>query len=141
MRSITCVYLHNNLVSVMNLFVYGTLRTAISNPMAQLLRQQARLLGHGWVPGRLFNLGWYPGATHEPDSAYRVWGDVFQLSDETILAQLDEYEGIEHHPDDEYARREVPVHMGGEVVPCQMYVFLKVDGHQTLIESGNFLEK
>ncbi len=125
----------------MNLFVYGTLRTAISNPMAQLLRQHAQLLGHGWVPGRLFNLGWYPGATYEPDSTYRVWGDLFQLSDDTILTRLDDYEGIKHHPDDEYARREVPVHMSDEAISCQMYVFLKVDGHQTLIESGNFLEK
>ncbi|MBO0933684.1 gamma-glutamylcyclotransferase family protein [Fibrella aquatilis] len=125
----------------MNLFVYGTLRTAISNPMAQLLRQHGQLLGHGWVLGRLFNLGWYPGATYEAGSAYRVWGDVFQLTDETILTQLDDYEGIKHHPDDEYARREVPVHMADEIMPCQMYVFLKANGQQTLIESGNFLEK
>ncbi|MBO0952741.1 gamma-glutamylcyclotransferase family protein [Fibrella forsythiae] len=125
----------------MNLFVYGTLRNTYDNPMAQLLRQQAVLIGHGYVPGRLFDLGWYPGATYEPDSPYRVWGDVFELTDESVLNQLDEYEGIEDHPDDEYARRNVPVQMNNEVVACQMYVFLKADGQQTLLESGNYLSK
>ncbi|ARK11626.1 gamma-glutamylcyclotransferase family protein [Fibrivirga algicola] len=126
----------------MNLFVYGTLRNTYDNPMAQLLRKNARLLGHGYVPGRLFDLGWYPGATYEPDSLYRVWGDVFTLTDDqSILKQLDDYEGIENHPDDEYARIDVPVQMGDEQVTCQMYVFLKADGQQTLIESGNYLRK
>lgn len=124
----------------MNLFVYGTLRNVYDNPMAQLLRQNARLLGHGYVPGRLFNLGWYPGATYEPDSPHRVWGDVFALTNEDILSQLDEYEGISHHPDDEYARREVPVQLGKDQVRCQMYVFAKVDGQQEVIESGNYVD-
>ncbi|RZM12807.1 MAG: gamma-glutamylcyclotransferase [Pedobacter sp.] len=125
----------------MNLFVYGTLRNTYDNPMAQLLRQNARLIGHGYIPGRLFDLGWYPGATYEPDSQYRVWGDVFELSDESILKQLDDYEGIDNHPDDEYVRRDVPVQMEQEQVRCQMYVFLKADGQQILIESGNYLSK
>jgi len=125
----------------MNLFVYGTLRNTYDNPMAQLLRKNARFVGHGYVPGRLFDLGWYPGATYEPDSTHRVWGDVFTLTDESILKQLDEYEGIENHPDDEYARIDVPVQMGDEQLLCQMYVFLKTDGQQTLIESGNYLRK
>ena len=119
----------------MNLFVYGTLRNACDNPMAQLLRQNARFIGHGYVPGRLFDLGWYPGATYEPDSSHRVWGDVFFLTDNTILTQLDNYEG------DEYARIDVPVQMGDTQVRCQMYVFLKPDGHQRLIESGNYFSK
>src|SRR5205809_606997 len=109
----------------MNLFVYGTLRNTYDNPMAQLLRKNARLTGHGYVPGRLFDLGWYPGATYESDSKYRVWGDVFTLTDESILKQLDDYEGIENHPDDEYARRNVPVQLvgnasGGPVSPCEV---------------------
>lgn len=125
----------------MNLFVYGTLRNTYDNPMAQLLRHNARLLGHGYVPGRLFDLGWYPAATYEPDSPHRVWGDVFALTDETILKQLDDYEGIRNDPDDEYARHDVPVQMDEEQVRCQMYVFLKADGQQTLIESGNYLSR
>lgn len=132
----------------MNLFVYGTLRNTYDNPMAQLLRQNARLIGHGYVPGRLFDLGWYPGATYEPDSPYRVWGDVFTLTDETILKQLDEYEGVKGDPDDEYARRDVPVQLVDSQLPqqtsdvsCQMYVYLKADGQQTLIKSGNYLSK
>ncbi|MEZ0609245.1 gamma-glutamylcyclotransferase [Fibrella sp. WM1] len=130
----------------MNLFVYGTLRSGNDNPMADLLRQHAHLLGHGNVPGRLFDLGWYPGATYEPDSTFRVWGDVYELTDDTILTRLDEYEGIQNHPDDEYARREVPVQMSnGQAhlgqVRCQMYIYLKTDGQPRLIESGNFLRQ
>jgi gamma-glutamylcyclotransferase (GGCT)/AIG2-like uncharacterized protein YtfP len=123
------------------LFVYGTLRSGFDNPIAQLLHQNARLLGHGHVAGRLFNLGWYPGATCEPGSPYRVWGDVYELIDERILVQLDEYEGITGHPDDEYARRNVPVQVGAVEVRAEMYVFLKADGTQEWIESGNFRSK
>ena len=125
----------------MNLFVYGTLRSTYDNPMAHLLRQNAHSLGTGYVPGRLFDLGWYPGATYEPDSPHRVWGEVFALTDDSILTQLDTYEGIHGHPDDEYARRDVPVQMGDHQVRCQMYVFVKADGQQKVIESGNFLGK
>lgn len=130
----------------MNLFVYGTLRSGHDNPMAQYLRQHAHLIGHGYVPGRLFDLGWYPGATYEPDCNSCVWGDVYKITDESVLSRLDEYEGIESLPDDEYARREVSVQMNltpEEVseVHCQMYVFIKADGQQTLIESGNFLRR
>ena len=134
----------------MNLFVYGTLRNTYDNPMARLLRQNAWLMGHGYVAGRLFDLGWYPGATHEPDSPHHVWGDVFALTDESILTQLDDYEDIHNHPDDEYARRDVPVQLisnaSGELVSprevrCQMYVFLRVDEQPVWIESGNFLTR
>jgi gamma-glutamylcyclotransferase (GGCT)/AIG2-like uncharacterized protein YtfP len=125
----------------MTLFVYGTLRSGYDNPMAQLLHQNARLLGHGNVPGRLFNLGWYPGATYEPNSPHRVWGDVYELTNETILTQLDDYEGITNHADEEYARRNVPVQLTDKVIMCQMYVFLKADGTQEWIESGNFRSK
>ena len=135
----------------MNLFVYGTLRSTYDNPMAQLLRQNARLIGHGYVPGRLFDLGWYPGATYEPDSPFRVWGDVFALTNSTILTQLDDYEGITHHTGDEYARIDVPVQLidnqtsaiqaNPRWVRCQMYVFLKADGQQRLIKSGSYLIK
>ena len=124
----------------MNLFVYGTLLNACDNPMAQLLRQNAQLIGHGYVPGRLFDLGYYPGATYESDSPHRVWGDVFALTNNTILTQLDDYEG------DDYARIDVPVQMEGSQanlrwVRCQMYIFLRSDGQQRLIESGNYLGK
>ncbi|WP_375445999.1 gamma-glutamylcyclotransferase [uncultured Fibrella sp.] len=134
----------------MNLFVYGTLRNTYDNPMAQLLRKNADFVGHGYVPGRLLDLGWYPGATYEPDSPYRVWGDVFALTDETILKQLDDYEGIDNHPDDEYARQEVLVQLVSDAsgepispreVRCQMYVFMRADGQQTRIKSGNFLTR
>jgi gamma-glutamylcyclotransferase (GGCT)/AIG2-like uncharacterized protein YtfP len=125
----------------MTLFVYGTLRSGYDNPMAQLLRQNARLLGHGYVPGRLFNLGWYPGATYEPDSPHRVWGDVYELTNETVLTQLDDYEGIEGHPEDEYARLNVPVQMETTQVRAEMYVFLRADGTHEWIESGNFRSK
>ena len=119
----------------MNLFVYGTLRSTYDNPVAQLLRQNARLIGHGYVPGRLFDLGWYPGATYESDSPFRVWGDVFALTNSTILTQLDDYEG------DEYARVDVPVQVCDTQVRCQMYIFLGPNSQQKLIRSGNYSGK
>ena len=112
--------------------------------MARLLRQNARLLGRAYTTGHLYSLGWYPGATHNPATGHRVWGEVYEIINDLILSELDQYEGIQHRPHDDYARREVPVWLvGSGLVPtqvrCQMYVYCQDTTGLSLIESGDFL--
>lgn len=76
-----------------HLFVYGTLRFESEHPKARRLRMQARHVGKGLVPGRLYDLGYYPAAVFDTDETRRIVGDVFALRpDGRLLAEMDAYE-------------------------------------------------
>lgn len=81
------------------LFVYGSLMREARGPMGARergrLEAEADYVGRGWVAGRLFNLGAYPGLIAAGIRDERVSGDVFRLAREAVtLAWLDVYEGI-----------------------------------------------
>jgi len=76
------------------LFVYGTLRRGSANRFARLLAAHSRFLGTARIPGRLYNLGRYPGAV--ASGAPREWvaGEVFRMDHPgKLLPLLDAYEG------------------------------------------------
>jgi gamma-glutamylcyclotransferase (GGCT)/AIG2-like uncharacterized protein YtfP len=76
------------------LFVYGTLRRASKHPMAHYLDRHARWLGPATVPGRLYDLGPYPGVLPAADAGDQVHGDLCEMNEpDAVLARLDEYEG------------------------------------------------
>jgi gamma-glutamylcyclotransferase (GGCT)/AIG2-like uncharacterized protein YtfP len=75
-----------------HIFVYGTLRSECDHPMARRLFARARLVGKGSVPGRLYDLGWYPAAMFDEREKRHILGDVFALPDAKLLAELDAYE-------------------------------------------------
>src|SRR5262245_7136486 len=62
-----------------HLFVYGTLRFEYPNPLALKLKSQAVLIGKGFAPGVLYDIGWYPGAVFNADSRTRVVGELYAL--------------------------------------------------------------
>ena len=68
-----------------HIFVYGTLRSGSGHPMARRLTSQARLLGKGSVPGRLYDMGWYPAALFDRDEKHLIVGDVFALAPDSRL--------------------------------------------------------
>lgn len=138
------------------LFVYGTLRAACRSAMGceqrQILARESRLIGPGWVRGRLFDLGEYPGLVLAPDhastdltSAHRagaqgadadardhVFGDVIALTNPAdSLFWLDAYEGIGLGGTvtgglDEYQRSVVPVmqqSLRDKAQPCRAWVY------------------
>src|SRR5574339_636591 len=78
------------------LFVYGTLRRGFNHPMARLLALHARYVGAGWLNGRLYHLGRYPGVifSHRPDDWVR--GDLYEMNaPPRLLSRLDRYEGVD----------------------------------------------
>lgn len=83
-----------------NLFVYGTLRPGSRHPMARFLAEHARHLGPAQMPGRLYDLGCYPGMIAAQDAGDRVIGDLFAIQGDadTVLSKLDEYEGATSEP-------------------------------------------
>ena len=65
-----------------NLFVYGTLKSKL----------QSQRLGSGKIKGKLFDLGFYPGAVEDKESY--IHGEIY-LIDTKTLKLLDKYEGTQ----------------------------------------------
>jgi gamma-glutamylcyclotransferase (GGCT)/AIG2-like uncharacterized protein YtfP len=64
-------------------------------PLHRLLTGRARYLGRGSVPGRLLDLGSYPGAV--PDGAGAVRGEVYRVTSPELWSALDSAEGPQYH--------------------------------------------
>lgn len=124
-----------------HLFVYGTLRREIGSAMHDWLAARADLVGKATMPGRLYDLGAYPGVVppRQPDD--RVAGEVYLLpSDgaERILSVLDRYEGC-GHPEAEYRRerRAVRLH-DGHCLTAWVYLYDRPVGMLPHIASGDY---
>lgn len=75
-----------------HLFVYGTLMRASRSPYARLLQARALFVGEAWARGRLYHFGRFPGAVFG-DGVSKVYGELFLVRSEALLAALDAYEG------------------------------------------------
>jgi len=75
------------------LFVYGTLMSGARHPMHDVLTRAAQRVGDGFVHGRLYDLGRYPGLVLSASADDKVFGEVYRLRDDGVLRVLDDYEG------------------------------------------------
>ena len=80
------------------LFVYGTLRPGHAPASVAAQVGRCAQLGPGCTPGRLYDLRNYPGAIVDDAGGGRIYGDVLELTDASMLRRLDAYEG--HDPSD-----------------------------------------
>lgn len=122
-------------------FVYGTLRKGGSNDINRLVPPPA-FCGCSMVPGRLFDLGAYPGlllANGPDEGGSAVSGEVYAI-EPALERQLDLIEGIQGRPDDEYFRRQVSVNVEGQSCVCLVYEINpeRVNGHP-LIDHGDWI--
>ncbi len=118
-----------------HIFVYGTLRSESGHPMARRLFARARLVGKGRVPGRLYDLGWYPAAMFDEREKRHILGDVFALPDAKLLAELDAYESGDRN----YRRLPLRVALlGGGTVSAWAYGVAKPPNAR-VIPSGDFV--
>lgn len=129
-------------LSIMRLFVYGTLRKGFDHPLARKLAAQGSYLGQGRVRGTLFDLGAYPGLTLD-HSDQRVIGDVFLLPPgAALLGELDMYEGChESQPQPhEYHRISLEVQLTeGRKETAFTYILNGSTEDLKGIESGDYL--
>jgi len=116
------------------LFVYGTLRRGSNNKFARLLEDRAQFLGAARVPGRLYDLGPYPGAvaSNQPDD--RVHGELHRLTDPQLLPLLDDYEGAEFERASVAAQTE-----NGERVECWIYWYRGAEKGRRILSGDWFL--
>jgi gamma-glutamylcyclotransferase (GGCT)/AIG2-like uncharacterized protein YtfP len=110
-----------------HLFVYGSLLAKARRPMGQRLGREARQVGEGSLPGRLYKIAWYPGLVETAGEGERVHGEVYALHDPVrSLRWLDAYEGLDATGADqgEYVRRERPVLLvSGAAICCWVYLY------------------
>lgn len=124
------------------LFVYGTLRPTFNNPFAGHLRRLGLYIGEGTFPGRLYDLGSYPGAVYLDNHTSYVLGAVYDISahQHAVLTFLDEYEGIgdDLTQPDEYVRAVIPVHCHGRLLHCWVYLYNLDPVNEIVIKSGDY---
>ncbi len=124
------------------LFVYGTLRPGFDNAFAQYLRQRSRYVGEGSFPGLLYDLGNYPGAVYQDDSATLVVGSIYDISKnrDAILTYLDYYEGVgpEFEAPTEYIRTIIPVISNDNTFASWIYIYNHPTNGKPLILSGDY---
>jgi gamma-glutamylcyclotransferase (GGCT)/AIG2-like uncharacterized protein YtfP len=99
-------------------------------------------VGEGRVPGRLCDLGNYPGAILDARSETNVTGEVFALPDgQSILPNLDSYEDFD--PADRrtslFVRERHPVMLSDwRRLECWVYVYNRNPGEAPLVVGGNY---
>ncbi|HEV8432416.1 MAG TPA: gamma-glutamylcyclotransferase family protein [Thermoanaerobaculia bacterium] len=126
------------------LFVYGTLRRDPRHEMFHLLAKHARYLGEATVPGRLFDLGEYPGMIW-PDERNSVLGEIYEVEADhwdDVIHRLDEYEGCgPSDPSPHEYRREVVIARlsDGKAIPAWAYVLNQSPAGMREIQSGDYV--
>ncbi|CAG5071610.1 hypothetical protein DYBT9623_03605 [Dyadobacter sp. CECT 9623] len=125
---------------MISLFTYGTLKKGFDNPFAEKLAAVSNYVGEGYFHGKLYKIDWYPGAVYEPQSAEKVYGEIFEILDPGILQELDEYEDVlEDQAASLYIRREIPIFTENELpVSCWTYLYNQPVHDLQLIQSGIF---
>lgn len=123
------------------LFVYGTLLQRIDHPMSDFLRNYSKRIGKAYFPGRLYNVSWFPAATYDAESPYKVQGELVELNrTEEVFAVLDPYEDFNPTLPDEslYTRELIPVLMGGKSMVAWVYLFARNTSDLEFIPEGNY---
>lgn len=78
--------------SISHLFLYGTLLPELRVPEAPAVADRVRRVGEATLPGRLLDLGRYPGLVRPACEGDVVRGRVYALLDASALDELDRYE-------------------------------------------------
>jgi gamma-glutamylcyclotransferase (GGCT)/AIG2-like uncharacterized protein YtfP len=122
------------------LFTYGTLHPGRAPEEIAAAVARLQPVGEGFVHGRLYDLGDYPGAVLDPSSPQTISGTVFQLpEDPDILRQLDEYEGFNPDALDQglFLRAQCSVALSaGGALTCWIYVYIGTPEPARILPSG-----
>ncbi|MEL4307779.1 gamma-glutamylcyclotransferase family protein [Joostella sp. CR20] len=124
----------------MYFFVYGTLRKKSNNPIAKKLHANSVYIGKGNTPGRLYNLGNFPGAVFETTSKNLIYGDVFKVetTNKQLEKLLDDYEGIDDPSFNYYKKTTALIQVGTTQIKAVVYHLIIATDSFQLIESGDY---
>ncbi len=131
------------------LFAYGTILHEPADPhVAIAIDRYAENVDAGYVRGKLYDIGGFPGAVplkkDEAGQALWVWGTILRLlSPKRVLPILDDYEEVDFNmPHSGVHRRErIEVFQKSnpeEPIECIVYWINKVPSSAKLIKSGSW---
>jgi gamma-glutamylcyclotransferase (GGCT)/AIG2-like uncharacterized protein YtfP len=109
------------------LFVYGTLLPGRAPAEIAPTVRRFRAVGDGFVRGRLYDLGEYPGVVLD-ETGEEIAGKIFRLPEEPeVLKRLDAYEEFDATQPEAslFVRKEWPVTRrdGNRKLVCWVYVY------------------
>lgn len=111
------------------------------NAFAKQLRGQSTYLAKASLPGRLYQIGWFPGAISEPQGTERVWGELYRMHQPAyLLPVLDDYEETADSGSGAglFVRKVVPVSCAGQTLSCWVYLYNGPTDSIPQIKSGDF---
>ena len=124
------------------LFLYGTLKPDEADREVTDIVKRLRTLGRGRVPGKLFDLGEYPGAIVDVSSNTFVNGLVVELPlDRAALDALDRYEEFDpSNPQNSlFIRTRTTVQLvSGKSVQGWIYVYNRDPGDAPIVRGGEY---
>jgi gamma-glutamylcyclotransferase (GGCT)/AIG2-like uncharacterized protein YtfP len=131
--------------NVLNLFVYGSLRSGFHHPAYEYISKYFTLIGDARVKGYLYDMGDYPAAIPTTDDVYIV-GELYELKNDTefswAIEQLDAYEGVEPEGGEIplYKRELTTVYFGNKTTTAWVYWFNRNIENQPQIYSGDVFD-
>jgi gamma-glutamylcyclotransferase (GGCT)/AIG2-like uncharacterized protein YtfP len=123
------------------LFSYGTLLPRHAPPEIAPTVRRFRRVGRGFVRGKLYDLGEYPGAILSRGGPMVV-GQVFELPDDPgVLTRLDDYEGFDpSRPQGSlFVRKRCLVRLNnGHKLACWIYTYNRPLGAARPLAGGTY---
>jgi gamma-glutamylcyclotransferase (GGCT)/AIG2-like uncharacterized protein YtfP len=120
------------------LFVYGTLLDK-QNEFGAYLNDNCTFYADGKMPGKLYDLGEYPGAILTREENKFVHGKIYQLNNpEKVFKILDDYEGFgpKQEQPNLFVRELIDVEISPGKIVCWVYLYNLSIGGFRLIDSG-----
>lgn len=110
------------------LFVYGTLMQQENNFYADLIQNLTTYVGKGWVYGKKYDLGAYPGIKLDITSTHQTKGEIYLIptaNEAKLFRALDEYEGYDskNENDSLFIRKNATIHFGNETLLAWIYEY------------------
>ncbi len=137
--------MENNNTDIQRLFVYGSLRSGFRNPAYQYISDFFELQGDALVHGKFFDKGPYPVAAPTDEEVF-IQGELYNVKDnkdfEWVIAQLDDYEGLNVEPNEtpSYRRDRVEVLLNGNKFTAWIYWYNGSTNDMEEIITGDILK-
>jgi gamma-glutamylcyclotransferase (GGCT)/AIG2-like uncharacterized protein YtfP len=127
------------------LFAYGTLAENHVPQEIAVAVKRLKYVGDGFVFGRLYDLGDYPGAVLDSGARHKIFGKIYELpSDSKLLNRLDTYEEFDPKRPAKslFVRRQASISRPNrKKVKGWVYEYNRDVGTRPLIENGRYSRK